>query len=374
MAYKNVEKFLEDPQWNAKRGPETYFFEKESDEDEDIRENYLQLPAIERYIKYRADVKSSCSSPDPDGSSWRTRKQTTLIYDVYEKLWGWEHSDNFNYLKQKALFSCRFGSDTMHSTQTILNIIITEMAEKYPEYQFKDSPRARASVKKLIDLHAKHGSKYTECLRAAYPILEDYVVQYHTIGNFVLVPAYFNQYRGGFNLSIDGFTTQDYWDLSLQYLRKNGFPEAKSKKNEKDVFDKSDFPRYINYFFLWDHVNPEGKPISLFDETVAVSEEKSRTDCNAFMENVIFYIRRRGIFMVAMLKLQALIGEEDYAKLREEIFAEKDKIYADYTEVLEALREYLNTMTLESGVCKEATGILADAEGNIERVKMLNLF
>lgn len=85
--------------------------------------------------------------------------------------------------------------------------------------------------------------------------LEDFAKYVSCIGNFVLVPAGFNGYRGTHRY------LKDYWDLSLDHL---AYVKRSWLQHEDKGTTRNDgFPEYINTFFLWDYVdeNYEVKPL-----------------------------------------------------------------------------------------------------------------
>jgi hypothetical protein len=202
----------------------------------------------------------------------------------------------------------------------------------------------------------------------------------HTLGNFVLVPYGFN--RGRYS------KTQDYWDLSLDILKKDGYTTSKGK-----VFKTDNFSRYINTFFLWDYVyceNGQYEIKSLFsdkfqnqeldkeqikninerfskgkDEKFENCEPKNDEEITNFLKNVNWAIKRRGIFMVAMLRIASMTDVSQvkieglekwenwdvsiwYKLIMKEVLYQADKkadkveIMADYNVVFEKIRDCLD--------------------------------
>lgn len=136
------------------------------------------------------------------------------------------------------------------------------------------------------------------------------------IGNYVLVPAGYNKYRGGGCM-------KDYWDLSLHNLKYN----CDGKNWLEDVGFR--FEQYVNIFFLWDYVRCEGgeyKVKRLFREDAALWEADTsfpyenvfpaKEEVPVFLKNVNQYIKNRGIFMVKMLKI-SLERHELYKEIME---------------------------------------------------------
>lgn len=124
-------------------------------------------------------------------------------------------------------------------------------------------------------------------------------------GNLTLVPAYFNPVRGRSSY------LKDYWDLSLDYLKNNGFRKVNYPKDLKSM-SKENFKVYINTFFLWDYVKANDDEYivrSLCEGKLEnhISFDKAEDDVErfkTFLENVCGCIRRRSLFMTAMLWLK----------------------------------------------------------------------
>lgn len=345
MAFNNVENFLES------ECPYNYNFEFECD----IKE-YTKLSPIARYITYTATTADALKSAYPMGRKFAETIHDTysdladcdgsqndgnnqLIRDIYKKLWGWnKDNDTFGSLRLEK-FSCRFGGETMNSMKYPLNDIAADSV--YNDSALKK--RGFLSANHLINLFAQDElrPKLIYVLENVDGLVE-YINSYHTLGNFTLVPAGFNGFRG-FSAAYNGAKINDYWDLSLRLLQDEGY---------SDTFSPDDFVRYVNLFFLWDYIDENSKPKSLKDDK---DKTKFYTLCTE-------YIKRRGIFMTAMLKLQAVIGEE-YNIIVESVFSEPSHIYRGYDEVLELikvkLRESINTF--------EANKILDDCKDLINR-------
>ena len=173
---------------------------------------------------------------------------------------------------------------------------------------------------------------------------QSYIDCYHTIGNFVLVPAYFNAWRYS--------KTNDFWDDSLiLLLNKKDEEKWLYKNNEKTpvIWSKNDFIKYINYFFLWDYVSIDDKKYSV--ETLDKDFEK-------FFKKVTCYIQRRGIFMIAMLKIQ-----QDFSDVYEMIqnMLLSDTVYEGYADVVKNIQKLTEDNAIYS--------ILNDAMCRINEIK-----
>lgn len=346
MAFNNVENFLKSD------CPYNYNFEFECD----IKE-YTELSPIARYITYTATTADALKSAYPIGRKFseiahnaysdlvdcdgsQNDGNNQLIRDIYKKLWGWSKGNNtFGYLNSEK-FSCRFGGETMNSMKYPLN----DIAAKYVYKNSDLKKRGFLSANHLINLFAQDELR-PELIAALENVdgLVEYINSYHTLGNFTLVPAGFNGFRG-FSAVYKGEKIRDYWDLSLRLLQDEGY---------SDNFSPDDFIIYINRFFLWDYIGENGEPKNLRDDK---NETKFYKQCTNF-------IKRRGIFMTAMLKLQAIVREE-YEIISDSVFSEPSYIYRGYDEVLKLIRKKLK----ERVNTVEANKILDDCKTLINRV------
>jgi hypothetical protein len=252
---------------------------------------------------------------DPDGTLGTNKSDTCMLSrELYRKLWGWEDSvkdyEKDNLRRYGFVTFDKFGMlgpDTMNSAQTTVNRVV-EICEDEKIKELKNGKKI--SINFILELYSNEDSKKAliDCLDSVGE-LKKFLDFYHTLGNFVLVPAYFNVYR---NLKV-----KDYWDKSLILLKQLW---------DKDL--RGLYIRYVNYFFLWDYnegYNPK-----------RVSDFQRATDMENFLETTCRNIRRRGNFMVAMLKIQK-INPNYYLQLVENIFNTENK-YQNYEEVIEAIK------------------------------------
>lgn len=278
---------------------------------------YKDLDVIERYFIYTAYTTKKCGYEagskfieevkekyqgiiDCDGSSniW---KVTTLTYDIYKTLWNLDITPN-HCSGTIPGFEGLFGGDIMNSVRTKINAL----AEKWHKEDkiITDAPHGNYSKNYLTDQYVKNKDKILKCVKNT-PSLEDSLAYYHTLGNLVLVPYYFNGYRGSSK------KIQDYFDRSLEFLKANNFKQ----------YNKKYFYKYVNYFFLWDYLE-DGKIRSISGDN--------------YFENINSIILKRGEFMFKMLKL-AQENKELYDQIREEVFMKSDSCYSSFDEVLEKL-------------------------------------
>lgn len=218
----------------------------------------------------------------------------------------------------------------------------------------------------------------------------------HQLGNFVLVPAYFNQWRGRNKL------IKDRMDLSLYRLsnledQKNE-QEQLNRNNENDDnnfsfmeffftywgkgrnaktagwnivkeafagWSKSNFTKYINMFFLWDYVYVENSRYIVknmwCEETKPIGNTKNE-NVDTYITKANRYIEKRGIFMAAMLKIAVEFDErkgqkEDniwhvsaiYKYIVEKVFL-VEITYSDYNNVIGAIKKAVRSKDEEEKI------------------------
>lgn len=348
MSYRTVKEFIKHCE-----NPQKYNFECECDNEE-----YIRLAPIEKYFTYKASSKNMRDSvyengrefaiaccekydiADCDGSG--EHKVCYLAREVYRALWEWqdvaeeEERKNIPYqLKKHQRYGTSafddnmlMGPDTMNSMQYVLNEIGNIIVGEHEDLDKKR--KGNVSIKFMLELYAEKlagkeaGIKFIQLLHSIKG-LKEYANQYHTIGNFILVPAGFNTFRAG--------KTMDDWGLSLQLLKHES--EEVFKKNNIH-WNKQDYTKYINFFFLWDYVDKNKEPIFLLAHNKNVIESKED-----FLHKVNTFILRRSYFMIAMLRVQAILGSEDYRMLMHAVFFKSDVLYDGYAEVFTEIKNYL---------------------------------
>lgn len=231
--------------------------------------DYRTLDKCYKSQKYRFDCDSYNGTND-------------LMDEIYDLLW--RNTEEWGVPLGNPQ---KFGGDTMNSFAITFNALM-----------------GKSDFKKSFD--AYQASEKVD-------ILEDYATYTGCLGNFTLVPKGYNGYRG------ISSTLQDYWDLSLNDLRRN--------RNEEDWLKNIDmsFDRYINTFFLWDYVDEtyHVRPLfsghgPLLDSKAWILprryEQRQVDEFEEFMTNVNIRIKRRGKFMAAMLKI-ASDSPKDWRKI-----------------------------------------------------------
>ncbi len=327
MKVENIKNLL------AQSEPHKYNFEYECGIDD-----YANLPPVERWITYIAadaepkkgyfpdatinfasEAKKNYSGlADCDGSG--IKGNNALIHAIYKTLFSWEKGkDTFGMVSE---FQSFFGGETMNS----LFFPMVDHAGAAINQIPKMPKMTRFSRNHLMDYFVQQEThdKFLAVLQNTYGLI-DYINSYHTIGNFTLVPAKFNAFRG-IKCGI-----RDYWDESLKYLKENGFSEV--------GFDKDEFTKYVNFFFLWDYIGENGEPKDL--------------NPKYFLRQTTGYIYRRGVFMIAMLKLQKLLGERGYNELRNSVFCKSDWFYSGYSDVTDMLKSKISCNTEAEEILKK---------------------
>lgn len=281
---------MELKEFNKLQKPWEYNFEFECGDEE-----YMKLDALERYFIYKITPdntvyeevnsfidkhRSLLNIYDADGSG---KCFYPLIHSIYKNLWGWERSkETFGRIDgwEPEVF---WGSDTMNSVQTVFDGLAEQLSSDNTDLPIR---QGRFSFNYILECWLLNNMFRNRLNRQKK--FKDYLNAYHTLGNFVLVPAGFNAQRGT-SLKYNERKINDYWDLSLKYLKENGYGE----------FDSGDFNKYINYFFLWDYVdeNYNVKPLS-------PENNDDINDLKKFFETAKDLIERRGKFMTAMLDIR----------------------------------------------------------------------
>ena len=291
---------------------------------------YEALNPIERYLAYKStgvkvdkdkpnlsNAEKFClhslniygDIPDCDGSDGRN----ALTLDVYKKLWNWEKGYYSSGVISTPNFQGEFGGDTMNSMQTTFNALMGYALSKSENSNLRQCQKNNYSFMDCLQIYCN----YPKELLFELPKEPDFIRfadLYHRIANMMLVPRRFNsgRYRKTF----------DFWDSSLVWLKNDGF----SYGNQL-LFDKRNFTKYINYFYLWDYVesvNGEYRVKPLFnshsniengnvDNSLPWTNISNEQALKQFLKNACENISKRGFFMSILMRLRGA----DNPKLKE---------------------------------------------------------
>lgn len=291
---------------------------------------YEALNPIERYLAYKStgvkvdkdkpnlsNAEKFClhslniygDIPDCDGSDGRN----ALTLDVYKKLWNWEKGYYSSGVISTPNFQGEFGGDTMNSMQTTFNALMGYALSKSENSNLRQCQKNNYSFMDCLQIYCNYPKELLLELQKE-PDFIRFADLYHTIGNMVLVPRRFNsgRYRKTF----------DFWDSSLVWLKNDGF----SYGNQL-LFDKRNFTKYINYFYLWDYVesvNGEYRVKPLFnshsniengnvDNSLPWTNISNEQALKQFLKNACENISKRGFFMSILMRLRGA----DNPKLKE---------------------------------------------------------
>lgn len=303
--------------------------------------------------------------------------------EIYRTLWNWKDLCRFKDVEFKYAtirqFACscydrdmKMGPDTMNSFWiTFSAYLIANYNDTYKWNNFKNTvffkegengkQRDRADgIKELIEADENyiHSEK-----------IKEFAEWTHTVGNIVLVPAGFNGYRG------TQPCIKDYLDLSLDNLLHVW--DGPFFLGEDCEIRRQNYIKYINTFFLWDYVDEDYEPVPLCEshkkqietqrktgrlEAKGVLPEKEEID--DLCSNINSRIRRRGLFVIALLRIAMgidLDGKdvelgytyngkfrdewEDwkvsgvYKKIMEEVFLTEQIYVGGYDEVINVIKE-----------------------------------
>lgn len=284
-----------------------------------------------------------------------TRGENPFIRAIYYLIWD----KSFNVgeeIKGKGIYSKGWGNFTT--------------SECLPRNLSKcvwggDCANTIASYKKLLEGVTKKESLDTLCGRN------------HQIGNFILVPAYFNKWRGR--------CLEDRFDKSLLTLKndpeksfdfynevQNNLRTSKKSTREEKIeiikenfktFDCAEFNTYINWLFLWDYVFVKNGEYLVKDMTEEATNQScvknaknqilpknmNELNVNAYVRNVNYFVKRRNLFIAAMLYIALecvpIKSESDwsvstiYAVIMKKILLNENQVFSGYEDVIKKIKD-----------------------------------
>lgn len=303
---------------------------------------------------------------DCDGSGAHVfqNRISMLSRNIFRTIWNWKdipvsNFDDENYFIKinqrygKCNVFGEMGPDTMNTVTSYSIIFVTPNFVEKNQYA-KDEIKKGNNYSGWLEIELYKNpsicSEYIKFLQNRFDFI-NYIDMYHTIGNYCLVPAYFNPYRSS--------NTNDNWTKSLVMLRNKNINDGYSwnYKGKEIIWNSKNFNKYINYFFLWDYVHNEND--NYIPDVLEYSD-------SGFLEKTAKFIKRRGIFMVAMLK----IADKDsdlYKKLQSSVF-DIDEIYSGYDDVF---CEISNLDNVKNN--NEIKKLLDEAQEEIDKIKLGNV-
>lgn len=326
-------------------------------------QNISEENRIQRWLNYKAKENKyyECDGCGENNEEYLCK----LSRAIYRILWNWDDKRRFGRKRNgKQIINVnRYGSCVRYEGQKSENV-------SFQSLMGPDTINSFSTTYKLIN----DGMSVD---------LMKFATRTHCLGNFVLVPARFNSPRGKSQY------IKDYWDLSLFNLKLFGYRNCDYELHECS-FKIEDFNKYINLFFLWDYVDgtqTEYVVKSLLSDNFGGGQcSKKREDShflymktkgvqggplpqadeiNTFLINVNRAIKRRGVFMAAMLKIAMTDKKNNnetnyYKTLQEKVFCE-DSIYTCYDEVFEKLENVIEECNKNSEV-ESVKKIIKDAK------------
>jgi len=317
-------------------------------------ENYLKYKNVDAEKLYNEDTKRFEVRLFDCDSSNDTCELSTQIYEI---LWG------LNKQKIQGFEECDFGPDTANSVANSLNHYVENNCKDFYELY------KTCSVKKMYEIYINERGKYDNLIRNVEFTFGQLFISSGCLGNLTLVPYRFNRTRNS--------VTGDYWDLSLYMLKELNDIELNERLNlsgrGKVKWNKQDFNKYVNMMFLWDYIIVESngevriKPLLESHEQIIdsgewekykyASSEDIDKEYKRYVKIVNRIIKRRGLFIVAMLRIAKGIGckgenlnlvfdkndngwnvSKIYKKIVREVFC-TGEVYENYEKVFEMIKD-----------------------------------
>jgi len=217
---------------------------------------------------------------------------TNLPNCIYELLWAWSEKESKRY------------RDVMNSFNTYMNKMIFLMSNEnkslkgVKETFEKITGATRLNPSKKFVFYVICDKNRKEKMKNELKKMNELAKWTNTIGNFILLPNTSEEKRG--ENVFKNNNGNDRMDKYLVYLKK------KRKEEEEDKDKDKVFKEYINENYLWDYVDKEYNIIPLFEDknnqdVKNLPEEPKKY--NEFSEKVINNIKRRGMFIEIMIRL-----------------------------------------------------------------------
>ena len=275
-----------------------------------------------------------------------------LTREIYRVLFGFkDRVDEINISRYgDCIVGSKYGPDTMNTFMKVgEKLIFNEFKEKLEK---EDIFRKNSFFSNKFLIHIILEKELSVELEEKIKIF-NYLDAITTMGNYCLVPAYFNPYRGT--------KFDDYFDLSLINLKCKKNNEIWKCIGNTISWEAKKFNDFINEFFLWDYIqfaNNTYDVKDMFDinyknrTSKCINTERRENEINevtmlTFIENAIWSIKRRGFLMTLLLKLY--IGDyKKYLDVRKSMRA--SNVYS--------MNDTINTILRLCGMDKIETEIL----------------
>lgn len=317
-------------------------------------ESENKIDSIELWYVYKEIDKNEKNPFDCD--SWN--RTNDLMDEIYDRLWRNVREWNVDWGTSKN--DEKFGGDTMNSFATTFNALSGKDSYLKSFEDYREDKEKENSKYKIL----KNYAKYTGCL-----------------GNFILVPKGYNAYRG------KSSKIKDYWDLSLYNLCYD-----KDRQGWLGNVGLS-FDKYINIFFLWDYnIENKGKYCvkALFEGHEALlnpvnnvlpkihgqkvtdknkkDDREEYKDFKEFTEAANSCILRRGVFMAAMLEIEAIDHDKGVDKKKNDY--KKIVNYLATDKCLGTMKDVINKLSndLKEPISDKAMNILDKCTEELEKI------
>lgn len=308
---------------------------------------YCNNSSLEKALDY----KVSNNGFDCDGSLGKNTCK--LIREVYRILWGWRDLNNDGSVKRYAetdLFGdFLMGPETMNSFWTSFGAFMSNKEIiNIDKYIWKNNTlKFKTKMTKQQRLTKIYNEATTDIERNCEhkELIENFSNAVGRIGNMILTFA-------GFNKNI----ANDYWDIKIdnQYLSNNLISSLCKRK-------------YVNVLFQWDYVKVNKneyfyKPF-YNNHNFKNSFPEKKEDILLYLKKVDALTKRRGFFMVAMLKITRE-NSNLYKEIQSKVFS-TDKVYSGYAQVFGEILKLDNV--IKNNEIKE---LLEKAQEKIDEIKV----
>lgn len=353
-----VECFLNPKEQEYK--PELYDFTFKEDcnnlNEKDLGE-YKKKTGVEKIIEYKTNDKIK----DPDSYS-------KLLQEIYKNLWP--DFDKLEFLLQDKIIA----SDTLTSAWTPVKKYFLKSCYGEEIKKFKIEKKYRQINAELCKQFYESNVDFQNQINKNED-LRDFINLYHTIGNYCPVANGFNSPRSG------SFASHDMWDLSLFKIREFYYSQGDKEISDKhqkildllhgkyinnvvnwlNCFGEGEqgWICFVNKYFFFDYVDKDYNVVPFCENHSWDNNEIN--DFDKFFKVVSNRIKRRGIFMVAMLKLA-----EDFREVYNHVIEEIVTLKFDGMEC--AIEKVNGIIKQENNIPKEDREKINQAFESIKKI------